>query len=145
MSWRTKRRVLRNQMDRNGVEIWCGRAYFQDQHVVCVQSVGTSERCVTGEHIVIATGSRPRTPGNVSVDHEHVLDSDSILSLIYLPESLLILGGGVIACEFASVFAALGVKVTMVDNHTPPPWLLGPRAIVRVRRSVRGRGRALPR
>jgi NAD(P) transhydrogenase len=49
------------------------------------------------------------------VDHEHVLDSDSILSLTYLPRSLVVLGAGVIASEYASIFANLGVEVTMVD------------------------------
>jgi NAD(P) transhydrogenase len=62
----------------------------------------------------------------VPVDHEHVLDSDSILSLIYLPQSLVVLGAGVIACEFASIFAALGVKVTLVDAGQRPLAFLAP-------------------
>ena len=51
--------------------------------------------------IVVATGSRPRNPPEIPVDHENILDSDSILSMIYLPASLTMLGGGVIACEYA--------------------------------------------
>ncbi|MCB1686660.1 MAG: FAD-dependent oxidoreductase, partial [Pseudomonadales bacterium] len=54
------------------------------------------------------------------VDHEAIYDSDSILSLAYLPESLVVLGGGVIACEYASIFSLLGVKVTLVDRFPRP-------------------------
>jgi NAD(P) transhydrogenase len=85
-----------------------------------------TKRTVVATLIVVATGSRPRQPDNVPVDHEHILDSDSILSLIYLPSSLTVLGSGVIACEFASLFAALGVKVTMVDSSTRPLAFLDP-------------------
>ena len=54
------------------------------------------------------------------MDHEHIFDSDSILSLVYLPKSLVVLGGGVIASEYASIFAALGVDVTMIDKYPRP-------------------------
>ena len=78
--------------------------------------------------IIIATGSRPRSPAHLGVDHEHVLDSDSILSLAYLPRSLLVLGGGVIASEYAATFAALGCKVTQADQHERPLTFLDPGA-----------------
>ena len=65
--------------------------------------------------MIIATGSVPRTPPGIPIDHEHVLDSDSILSMRYLPASLAVLGAGVIASEYAFIFAALGVKVVMID------------------------------
>jgi NAD(P) transhydrogenase len=118
--------VLQRQMERNGVEVRCGRASFRSPNVIAIQRLGAAECLVTAERIVIATGSRPRTPDNVAVDHEHVLDSDSILSLIYLPRTLTILGGGVIACEFASIFGALGVRVTMVDTRSRPLGFLDP-------------------
>ena len=60
--------------------------------------------------LCLATGSRPRSIPEIPIDHEHVLDSDSILSMIYLPESLTVLGGGVIACEYAATFALLGSR-----------------------------------
>jgi NAD(P) transhydrogenase len=75
---------------------------------------------MTAPFIVIATGSRPRVPDNIPIDHEHILDSDSILSLVYLPKSLIVLGGGVIASEYASIFALLGVQVIMVDTADRP-------------------------
>jgi NAD(P) transhydrogenase len=60
------------------------------------------------------------------VDHEHIVDSDSILSVSYLPESLTVLGSGVIACEYASIFAALGTKVTIIDRAPRPLSFLDP-------------------
>lgn len=118
--------ILRVQMVRNGVEVRRGRVSFRSPNILAVHGVGRSERLVRAEHVVLATGSRPRRPDNAAVDHEHVLDSDSILSLIYLPRSLAILGGGVIACEFASIFAALGVEVTLCDGRDRPLGFLSP-------------------
>src|SRR6185503_9712087 len=117
---------LNQQLERNQVERLHGRAQFLSSAVVEIRSPDRSVHRVRAERIVIATGSRPRQPDNVPVDHEHVLDSDSILALIYLPQSLTVLGAGVIACEFASLFAALGVKVTMVDGGARPLSFLDP-------------------
>ncbi|MBK7875234.1 MAG: Si-specific NAD(P)(+) transhydrogenase [Planctomycetes bacterium] len=108
------------QLDRVGIERRRGRARFVDPHTVEITAVGGAKELVQADVIVVATGSRPRTPPEIPVDHEHILDSDSILSLIYLPESLVVLGAGVIACEFATIFQALGVKVTMVDRGARP-------------------------
>jgi NAD(P) transhydrogenase len=117
---------MRAQLERNGIEIAHGRGRFESDHVV---SVTTPRGAVTeyeAESIVIATGSRPREPDEFSVDHEHVLDSDSILSLSYVPESLIVLGGGVIACEYASIFLTLGSRVTIVDRAPRPMAFLDP-------------------
>ncbi len=109
-----------NQFERNEIERWRGRARFLSPKVVRIELPDGAECDARSEWIVIATGSRPRSPDNVPVDHEHILDSDSILSLIYLPRSMTVLGAGVVACEFASIFAALGVKVTLVDHRDRP-------------------------
>src|SRR6185503_13164632 len=93
---------------------------------VAVQAVDGTRRHARAETIMIATGSRPRTPPHVPVDHENILDSDSILSLIYLPASLTVLGAGVIANEYASTFSALGVQVTMIDKGERPLGFLDP-------------------
>jgi NAD(P) transhydrogenase len=66
---------------------------------------------------LLRSGSRPRRPADIPFDKQTVLDSTSILNLRHLPESLLVVGGGVIACEFVSIFAALGVQVSVVDSH----------------------------
>ena len=104
----------------SGVQRARGKAAFVSPNEVEISDVRGSSRIVTGRHIIIATGSRPRNPPNVDVDHENILDSDSILSMSYLPRSLVVLGSGVIACEYASTFAALGVKVIMVDKWPRP-------------------------
>lgn len=113
-------RVMSEQLKRNGIERWHGRARFVNDHELIVEGSHRHETRIRGEHILVATGSRPRVPDNVPIDHEHILDSDSLLSLIYLPTSLTVLGGGVIACEYATIFAALGVDVTMVDRGERP-------------------------
>lgn len=114
------------QLRRNGIEIVRGQARFVGSHDIEIRSVGNKRRLVRGKFIVLAVGSRPREPQGVPVDHEHILDSDSILSMTYLPRSLVVLGGGVVASEYASIFAALGVKVTVVDTAPRPMAFLDP-------------------
>ncbi|MCL4150099.1 UNVERIFIED_CONTAM: hypothetical protein GTU68_053770, partial [Idotea baltica] len=111
---------MRAQIDRNNVERIQGRASFIDNHTLHINHVGKLNSKLTSNTIIIATGSYPRHPENIPIDHEHILDSDSILSLLYLPTSLTVLGGGVIASEYASIFQALGVKVTMIDRYPMP-------------------------
>ncbi len=111
---------LEDQLSRNGIERLQGRAAFVSSNEIEIEEPHRKKSRATAETILIATGSRPRHPGDVPVDHEHILDSDSILSLIYLPESLVVLGAGVIACEFASIFVSLGVQVTLVDKRDRP-------------------------
>jgi NAD(P) transhydrogenase len=121
---RAHERFMTDQLKRNGAIKLHGRAHFVSPHVVDVETVSGVTKRVFGDFVVIATGSRPRTPDDVPVDHDHVLDSDSVLSMNWLPRSLVVLGAGVIASEYASIFAALGVKVTMVDKgERPMPFL----------------------
>jgi NAD(P) transhydrogenase len=119
-------RYLGEQLARNGVARLRGRARFISAEAVEVREPDGAVRRLRPGKVLIATGSRPRRPAHVPVDHEHVLDSDSILALIYLPTSLTVLGSGVIACEFASIFAALGVEVTLVDAAARPLGFLEP-------------------
>jgi NAD(P) transhydrogenase len=114
------------QLARARVERWHGRARFVDAQTLEVTGTDRSRRRVRGGTIIIATGSRPRTPPEIPIDHAHVLDSDSILSLTYLPRSLTVLGAGVIACEYASIFAALGTQVTIIDRNDRPLSFLDP-------------------
>jgi len=114
------------QLARNGIEQAQGVARFLSANELEVGDISGAKRRVTAPFVVIATGSSPRTPDDVPIDHEHVLDSDSILSLSYLPESLTVLGSGVIACEYASIFAALGSKVTIIDRSPRPLAFLDP-------------------
>ncbi|HLK37713.1 MAG TPA: Si-specific NAD(P)(+) transhydrogenase [Polyangiaceae bacterium] len=113
-------KFIDDQLRRNGVEVWHGRARFTSPEMVEVVEVSGRARRARGKAIVIATGSRPRDPDEIPIDHENVFDSDSMLSMRYLPRSLTVLGGGVIASEYASIFAALGVEVIMVDKAPRP-------------------------
>lgn len=108
------------QLARNGIELLHGRARFVDAHTVAVDAIHGKSRLLRADLIVIATGSRPRAPADVPIDHEHVYDSDSVLGMAYLPKSLTVLGSGVIASEYATIFASLGVAVTMIDKADRP-------------------------
>ncbi|HEY3667873.1 MAG TPA: FAD-dependent oxidoreductase, partial [Polyangiaceae bacterium] len=119
-------RFMGAQLARNGIELCQGVARFLSPSEMEISDISGAKRRVTARYFVIATGSSPRTPDDVPVDHEHILDSDSILSVSYLPESLTVLGSGVIACEYASIFAALGSKVTVIDRSPRPLAFLDP-------------------
>jgi NAD(P) transhydrogenase len=113
-------RYLQAQLARNQVELIRGQGVFLDANRIEVQRLDGSRRIVRAPRVLLATGSRPRHVPTVAVDHEHILDSDSILSLPYIPRSMLVLGSGVIACEYASIFAALGCAVTLLDKAEEP-------------------------
>jgi NAD(P) transhydrogenase len=119
-------KYLLAQLTRNGVELIRGKGTFLDPHRIEVQHLDGSRRMLQAPRVVLATGSRPRHVPAIAVDHEHIVDSDSILSLPYLPRSMLVLGSGVIACEYASIFAALGCTVTMLDKAAEPLGFLDP-------------------
>lgn len=111
---------MRRQLLRNGIELAHGRAAFESADQLSVRGVDGTLTRYQCDAVIIATGSAPRTPPNVAVDHEHIYDSDSILSIGYLPQTMLVLGGGVIACEYASIFALLGVEVIQIDRFPMP-------------------------
>jgi NAD(P) transhydrogenase len=113
-------RYLRDQLSRNHVKLFRGRGRLREAGIVSIEGLDGSSVELQGFRVLIATGSRPRHVGEVPVDHERILDSDSILTLGYLPQSMLVLGSGVIACEYASIFAALGTSVTLVDKAPEP-------------------------
>ncbi|MEO0444239.1 MAG: Si-specific NAD(P)(+) transhydrogenase [Pseudomonadota bacterium] len=111
---------MEKQIRRNNIDRIHGRAAFKDAHHINITKVKGEIKTYSTDKVIIATGSYPRTPEHISIDHEHIYDSDSILSMLYLPKSLTVLGGGVIASEYASIFQALNVKVTMIDKYPSP-------------------------
>jgi NAD(P) transhydrogenase len=113
-------RYMAAQLKRNGITLLRGRAHFDTSQRISIRRVDGSVSTVKADRIIIATGSKPRAPESLHIDHEHILDSDSILSLSYLPRSLLVIGGGVIASEYATIFAALGTQVIQVDRAGRP-------------------------
>ncbi|HWZ99437.1 MAG TPA: Si-specific NAD(P)(+) transhydrogenase [Candidatus Dormibacteraeota bacterium] len=106
-----RRRILKN-LELHKIEYIQGQASFEDAHTV---SVGG--RKLKGEVILISTGSKPNRPAEISFDDVHTFDSDTFLQMDRIPKSLAVIGGGVIGCEYASIFMALGVKVTLVDGR----------------------------
>jgi len=108
-----ERNVIRDQLLRNHVALLDGSASFVDDHTVAADG-----KQVTAEKIVIATGSQPAHQEGIAFNSRTILDSDDVvLHLERIPSTLLIVGAGVIGVEFASMFAALGTKVTLVDGR----------------------------
>jgi NAD(P) transhydrogenase len=110
--------VVRSQLMRNRIELYVGHGRFVDEHTILVEDPSRAERItVGGRNIVIATGTKPARPPGVEFDEERVLDSDGILDLKFIPSSMVVVGAGVIGIEYASMFAALGTKVTVVEKR----------------------------
>jgi NAD(P) transhydrogenase len=107
---------IRNNLSRHSVTYIEGRARFVDPHAVMVEGREAPRR-VEGDYFLIATGSLPRRPADIDFIDDHIYDSDEILTIEKLPRSLIVLGGGVIGCEYACMFAALGVRVILVDTR----------------------------
>jgi NAD(P) transhydrogenase len=107
--------IVRNQLARNHVRVLSGIARFVDPHTVAIS--GGEDRVVSAEKIVIATGTRPHRPDAVEFDNKTILDSDGLLLMDRLPASIVVVGAGIIGIEYASMFAALGSKVTVVEKR----------------------------
>jgi len=108
-------RILKN-LELHKIELVRGQAAFEDQHTVAVTGAGGTRR-LRGEVILISTGSKPHRPAEIAFDDVHTFDSDTFLQMDRIPKSLAVIGGGVIGCEYASIFMALGVDVTLVDGR----------------------------
>jgi NAD(P) transhydrogenase len=108
---------MRQNLERHGVVTFRGTARFVDPHAVAVRGTDGAEARVLGDYFLIATGSTPRQPKEIDFADPHIHDSDEILEIEHLPRSLVVLGAGVIGCEYACMFAALGVTVTLVDTR----------------------------
>jgi NAD(P) transhydrogenase len=110
----TEVEVIKNQLTRNHIEVLPGHAKFLDGHTVEVSShTGVVKK--TAEKFVIAVGARPFRPSNVQFNGHSIFDSDDVLNMAELPRDMTVVGGGVIGTEYGSMFAALGVNVTIVD------------------------------
>lgn len=109
-----RERILQN-LARHGIEVVRGTGTLADAHTVVVKAKEAPERRLTGDFILVATGSTPYRPPQYPFGDPRVHDSDEILDLGELPRSLVVVGAGVIGCEYACMFAALGIPVTLVD------------------------------
>ena len=115
----TEAKVVEQQLRRNEVRLFRGEARFHDPHTVIVTSESGMRR-VTAENILIAVGSVPTPPPGAKEDGQTLSTSDDLLQLTRLPRTLVVIGGGIIGIEYASIFSALGVEVTLVDKRTRP-------------------------
>ncbi len=110
--------VVRHQLIRNRVEVVNAEASFVDPHTVRLKDVQScSHREVTADTIMIATGAAATKDGHIPFDGERILSSDEILQMDALPRTLAVVGAGVIGLEYASLFAALGIRVTVIDKQ----------------------------
>lgn len=109
--------VLEHQFARNGVRTLGGSARFVDPHRVAVTHEDGSTTTVEGAHFLIAVGTRPHRPATVPFDGARVLDSDEMVAITRLPRSLTVVGAGVIGVEYATIFSALDVAVSLVESR----------------------------
>jgi NAD(P) transhydrogenase len=110
--------VTRHQLQRNRIELAEGSGRFVDAHTVRIEGVpGRGSRDVSVDKVIIATGTHATRSKDIPFDGQRVLISDDILALENLPRTLTVVGAGVIGIEYATIFATLGVRVTLIDKR----------------------------
>lgn len=106
--------VMESQLARNGVEVMLGMASFSGDHTIVVDN-GHEKIEIYAENVILTPGRKPAHSEHVPVDGERIFDTDQILNLNDIPRRLAVIGAGVVGVEYACMFAALGVRVTLVD------------------------------
>jgi len=114
-----EQRVIEDQLRRNDITVVYGEASFADPHTLAVRS-DEGWRRITAEHIVIAVGTQPAPPPGVAADGEVVVTGDDVVRLKQVPRAMAVVGGSVIGIEYASMFSALGVPVTLIEKRARP-------------------------
>jgi NAD(P) transhydrogenase len=113
----TERQQLSRNLVLHNIDLIQGRASFQDADTISVKTSRGEDLALHADAILIATGSVPHRAPEIPFDDEIIFDSDSILKMDSIPRSLAVVGGGVIGCEYASIFTALGTEVSLVDGR----------------------------
>lgn len=108
--------VVRRQLLDNGIELMHGTASLLDANRIVVDGRHTTET-IGATHILLAPGTTPARPAHVPFDGEKIVTTDELLHLPYLPQTLIVVGGGVIGTEYASMLSALGVRVTLIETR----------------------------
>ena len=101
----------------NGIETVQGTASFRDPHTIEVDGA-SGQRTISAARFLIAVGSKPARPEHIQFDHDNIITSDELPELAYLPHSMIVVGGGVIGTEYASMLRALGVRITLVEGRS---------------------------
>jgi NAD(P) transhydrogenase len=114
----TRTESVQANLDRHKVQVFRGHARLAPGPAVVVQSENEAEHTLHAGVVLIATGSRPLRPRDIPFDDPDVHDSENIINLNRIPQSMVIIGGGPVGCEYASMFTALGVDVTLLDVAT---------------------------
>ncbi|MCI0550943.1 MAG: FAD-dependent oxidoreductase, partial [Anaerolineae bacterium] len=109
-----ERKIIGRNLQRHNITLLHGEASLQDAHTVRLTS-SDSEKEISGDILLLATGSSPYHPPAIPFDADLIYDSDSILHMNRIPKTMAVVGGGVIGTEYASIFTALGVEVTLID------------------------------
>lgn len=109
--------IVENQLVRNKVTTYIGEGSFIAENLMQVKHKDGSISQLRTEYAIIAVGASPVTPSQFKMDGVRVLDSNTVLDLKKTPRSMVVLGAGIIGCEYASIFQAAGVKVTLVDKR----------------------------
>jgi NAD(P) transhydrogenase len=108
--------VTQAQLARNSIEVRTGTASFKDPHTLTVtNSRGSND--ITGEMFVIGTGTKPAFSPRVPINAKTIINSDQILEMPEIPKTLIVVGGGVIGVEYTCMFAALGVRVVLIERR----------------------------
>ncbi|MGH7438045.1 MAG: Si-specific NAD(P)(+) transhydrogenase [Polyangiaceae bacterium] len=108
---------IRWNLERHNVPLLRGAARFLDPHTIELSGSGGEPRRITSEVFLVATGSKPHHPPSIPFDDDDVDDSDTILQIDRLPKTMVVVGGGVIGCEYAAMFAAMRVDVTLIEGR----------------------------
>jgi len=107
--------VLEHQFARNGVKVAAGKARFVDAHTIAIRNGDENDLTVTADNIVIAVGTAPYRPPHIPFNDTSVFDSDNVAAEPRVPKSLTVVGAGVIGLEYATIFSAMDVPVTLVE------------------------------
>lgn len=113
----SERNRIGENLKRHGIDLYSGLASFVDTHSLSIQPKNSPQVTIQADTVLIATGSYPFHPPVFPFHDFRVYDSDTILSLHEIPATMLIVGGGVVGCEYCCMFSALGIEVTLVENN----------------------------
>ena len=131
--------VQDDQLSRNDIDVIEGAAVFTDPHTLCIDTTD-GQRTITSANILISVGTKPSPPRDFAIDGQFVINSDDIFKVQEIPRSVIVIGCGVIGIEYASMFAALGVNVTVVDGRKRPLEFLDGEIIDELVHQMRDRG-----
>jgi NAD(P) transhydrogenase len=138
-------RQISDNLERHSITVVTGTATFVSPREVIVSTADGAPRRLTADVFLIATGSSPHRPAGVPFDDPDVEDSDTILDLDRIPDALAVVGGGVIGCEYACIFAALGTRITIVEERADLMGFLDCEISESLRRTLQRQGHEVRR